>query len=43
LLKIKYQADLDKLPDPDVLAEVIIENLEADLACFRGKMGNLGG
>ncbi|MFB9865636.1 class I SAM-dependent DNA methyltransferase [Rufibacter immobilis] len=34
-LKDKSLADLDNLPDPDVLAEDIIENLEAGLLSFR--------
>ena len=34
-LKDKSLADLDNIPDPDVLAEDIIENLEAGLASFR--------
>lgn len=34
-LKDKSLADLDNLPDPDVLAGEIIENLEAGLASFR--------
>jgi type I restriction enzyme M protein len=34
-LKDKSLADLDNLPDPDVLALEIIENLEAGLASFR--------
>jgi type I restriction enzyme M protein len=34
-LKDKSLADLDNLPDPDVLAEEIVENLEAGLASFR--------
>ncbi len=34
-LKDKSLADLDNLPDPDVIAEDIIENLEAGLASFR--------
>jgi type I restriction enzyme M protein len=34
-LKDKSLADLDNLPDPDVLASEIIENLEAGLASFR--------
>ncbi|HLP60449.1 MAG TPA: N-6 DNA methylase, partial [Candidatus Deferrimicrobium sp.] len=34
-LKDKSLADLDNLPDPDVLAEEIIENLEAGLANFK--------
>jgi type I restriction enzyme M protein len=35
-LKDKSLADLDNLPDPDVLAADIIENLEAGLASFKG-------
>jgi len=34
-LKDKSLSDLDNLPDPDVLAEDIIENLEAGLESFR--------
>jgi hypothetical protein len=34
-LKDKSLADLDNLPDPDVLAQEIVENLEAGLASFR--------
>lgn len=34
-LKDKSLADLDNLPAPDVIAEDIIENLEAGLASFR--------
>lgn len=34
-LKDESLADLDNLPDPDMLAEEIIENLEAGLASFR--------
>ena len=34
-LKDKSLADLDNLPDPDVLANDIVENLEAGLECFR--------
>jgi type I restriction enzyme M protein len=34
-LKDKLLADLDNLPDPDVLAAEIIENLEAGLESFR--------
>ncbi len=33
-LKDKSLADLDNLPDPDVLAEEIAENLESALGCF---------
>ena len=34
-LKDKLLADLDNLPDPDVLAEEIAENLESALGSFR--------
>ena len=34
-IKDKSLADLDNLPDPDVLAGEIIENLEAGLESFR--------
>ncbi len=34
-LKDKSLADLDNLPDPDVLAEEIVENLESALDGFR--------
>ncbi len=34
-IKDKSLADLDNLPDPEILAEDIIENLEAGLASFR--------
>jgi len=34
-LKHKSIADLDNLPDPDVLAEEIAENLESALGSFR--------
>lgn len=34
-LKDKSLADLDNLPDPDILADEIIENLEAGLESFR--------
>jgi type I restriction enzyme M protein len=37
-LKDKSLADIDNLPDPDVLAEEIIENLEAGLESFSGIM-----
>lgn len=40
-LKDKSLADLDNLPDPDVLATDIIENLEAGLASFREIMVSL--
>jgi type I restriction enzyme M protein len=41
-LKDKSLADLDNLPDPDVLANEIIENLEAGLESFRAIMMTLG-
>jgi type I restriction enzyme M protein len=34
-LKDKSLADLDNLPDPDVIANEIIENLESGLDSFR--------
>ena len=34
-LKDKSLTDLDNLPDPDVLALEIVENMEAALASFR--------
>lgn len=34
-LKDKSPADLDNLPDPDELAEDIVENLESALESFR--------
>ena len=40
-LKDKSLADLDNLPDPDVLAMEIIENLEAGLNSFREVAGAL--
>jgi type I restriction enzyme M protein len=42
-LKDKSLADLDNLPDPDELAEDIIENLEAGLASFREIVAALNG
>lgn len=41
-LKDKSLADLDNLPEPDVLTEEIIENLEAGLNSFREVLGALG-
>jgi type I restriction enzyme M protein len=41
-LKDQSLADLDNLPEPDVLAEEIIENLEAGLAGFREVLEGLG-
>ncbi|MEO1259863.1 MAG: class I SAM-dependent DNA methyltransferase [Bacteroidota bacterium] len=42
-LKDDSLADLDNLPDPDVLAEEIVENLEAGLESFRGVLAELNG
>lgn len=41
-LKDKSLADLDNLPDPDILASEIIENLEAGLEQFREIMDIVG-
>jgi len=38
-LKDKSLADLDNLPDPDILANEIIENIEAGLESFKEIMG----
>ncbi len=40
-LKDKSLADLDNIPDPDVLAEEIVESLEAALASFRSVAAGL--
>ena len=40
-LKDKSLADLDNLPDPDVLALEIVENLEAGLESFRAIIAGL--
>jgi type I restriction enzyme M protein len=40
-LKDKSLADLDNLPDPDVLAEEIAENLESGLASFQQILSSL--
>ena len=40
-LKDKSLADLDNLPDPDELAQEIIENLEAGLESFRAVLLSL--
>ncbi|WP_440954399.1 hypothetical protein ACSAZK_12250 [Methanosarcina sp. Mfa9] len=42
-LKDKSLADLDSLPDPDVLANEIIENMEASLASFKEIMATING
>ena len=41
-LKDRSLADLDNLPEPDELAEEIIENLEAGLSSFREVLQGLG-
>lgn len=41
-LKDKSLADLDNLPDPDVLAHEIVENLEAALESFNSVLAGLG-
>jgi type I restriction enzyme M protein len=41
-LKDKSLTDLDNLPEPDELAEEIIENLEAGLNSFRAVLASLG-
>ncbi len=40
-LKDKSLTDLDNLPEPDELAEQIIENLEAGLSSFRAVVAGL--
>jgi type I restriction enzyme M protein len=40
-IKDKSLTDLDNLPDPDVLAEEIIENLEAGIESFKEIMAGL--
>ena len=42
-LKDKSLADLDNLPDPDILANEIIENIEASLESFREIMATING
>lgn len=42
-LKDKSLADLDNLPDPDILANEIIENLEAGLENFKEIMATING
>ena len=42
-IKDKSLADLDNLPDPDVLAEEIIENLESGLNSFKEIMETING
>lgn len=42
-LKDKSLADLDNLPDPDILANEIIENIEAGLESFKEVMETING
>lgn len=42
-LKDESLADLDNLPDPDILANEIIENIEAGLESFKAIMATLNG
>jgi type I restriction enzyme M protein len=42
-LKDKSLTDLDNLPDPDVLAGDIIENIESALEGFKDLMATLNG
>ena len=42
-LKDKSLADLDNLPDPDIFANEIIENLEASMASFKEIMLTING
>lgn len=42
-LKDKSLADLDNLPDPDILAREIIENIEAGLESFKAIMETING
>jgi type I restriction enzyme M protein len=42
-IKDKSLTDLDNLPDPDVLANEIIENIEAGLNSFKEIMGTING
>ncbi|WP_292388018.1 HsdM family class I SAM-dependent methyltransferase [Methanosarcina sp. UBA5] len=42
-LKDESLADLDNLPDPDILANEIIENMEASLASFKEIMATING
>ena len=42
-LKDKSLADLDNLPDPDILANEIIENIEAGLGSFKEIMVTING
>jgi type I restriction enzyme M protein len=41
-LKDDSLADLDNLPEPEILAEEIIDNIEAGLVSFRNVVASLG-
>lgn len=41
MLRDQSLGDLDNLPEPDEIAEEIIENLEAGLESFRGVLSEL--
>jgi len=43
LQKDKSLTDLDNLPDPDILANEIIENIESGLNSFRAIMETING
>jgi len=43
LLRDKSLTDLDNLPDPDVLAGEIIENIESGLESFKDLMETING
>ena len=42
-LKDKSLADLDNLPDPDILANEVIENMETSLSSFKEIMLTING
>jgi|TARA_B110000046_G_C12831258_1_gene329559 type I restriction enzyme M protein len=42
-IKDKSLTDLDNLPDPDILANEIIENIESGLNAFREIMETING
>ena len=42
-LKDESLGDMDNLPDPDLLAQEIVENLESGLESFKGIVNNLNG
>lgn len=41
-IKDKSLTDLDNLPDPDILANEIIENIESGLSSFKEIMESIG-